>query len=64
MAKVEELLTVPEFAAALKIKESTVRKWLLMRKLRAVKVGKSLVRIPASELSVLISEIPARRSTE
>lgn len=56
----EELLTVPEFAAALKVKEATVRKWLLFRRIRAIKVGTSLVRIPASELDRLLTDIPAR----
>jgi excisionase family DNA binding protein len=59
-AKREELLTVPEFSAALKIKECTTRKWLLLRKIRAVKVGNSLIRIPASELARLLTDIPAR----
>ena len=56
----QELLTVPEFASKLKVKECTVRKWLLLRRISALKVGRQLVRIPASELTRLLTEIPAR----
>lgn len=57
----EELLTIQEFSERLKIKECTTRKWLLLRKIRSFKVGNKLVRIPASELERLLSEIPARQ---
>lgn len=56
----EELLTVPEFSEALKVKECTVRKWLLLRKIRSFRVSGKAVRIPASELARLLSEVPAR----
>lgn len=52
----EELFTVPEFAARLKVKESTIRKWLLLGKLAFKKINNSLVRIPASELTRLLGE--------
>ena len=47
------LLTVPEFAAALRVKPSCVRRWLAECKITRVHVGR-LVRIPASEVSRLV----------
>ena len=58
---IEQLLTVQEFSQALKVKEATVRKLLLLRKIRSFKLGRKLVRIPVSELERLLSEIPARQ---
>ena len=49
-----KLLTVPEFADALGVTLSCVRRWILERKIENVKVGR-LVRIPASELQNLIN---------
>jgi excisionase family DNA binding protein len=60
MKTIEDLLTVAEFSSALRIKEATTRKWLLLRKVRAVRVGNRLVRIPAAELRRLLTEVPAR----
>jgi len=55
------LLTVPEAAKRLAIKESTVRAWLLRRRLAFVRVGRS-VRVPLAEIQRVIAEgtVPAR----
>jgi excisionase family DNA binding protein len=61
------LLKVQEFAQALGITPSCVRRWLLEGKVAKVKLGR-LVRIPASECERLIDEgtqparQPARRT--
>ena len=57
------LLRVEEFADALGIKASCVRRWILERKISYVKVGNKLIRIPMSEADRIISEglRPARR---
>jgi excisionase family DNA binding protein len=49
-----ELLNVSETAAALTIKESTVRAWILNRKLPYVKVGR-LVRVRRSDVEAFIN---------
>ncbi len=49
-----DLLTIPEFAKPLKVKNSCVRRWILERKISIVHVGR-LVRIPKSELQRIIS---------
>jgi excisionase family DNA binding protein len=55
------LLTVPEAAKRLAIKESTVKAWLLRRRLAFVRVGRS-VRVPLAEIQRVIAEgtVPAR----
>ena len=57
----KDLLTVAEAAAVLRIKEATVRAWILKRKITYVKLG-GVVRIPAKELKLLIqrSTVPSR----
>jgi excisionase family DNA binding protein len=56
-----DLLTVAEFAAALRIKPQTVRTWLWRGKLSRVRVSRKCVRIPTSELARLTRNlIPAR----
>lgn len=54
-----DLLTVPEAAALLRLKPSTLRAWVLRRKIAFCKIGR-LVRIPreAVEKFVLNSTIP------
>lgn len=52
----EKLLSVPEFAAALRVTVAAVRRWLLERKIASIRVGGRLVRIPASELDRIIEE--------
>jgi excisionase family DNA binding protein len=49
------LLTVPEFALSLRMKDSGVRRWIRERKIIAVHVGR-LVRIPRSEVDRIIAE--------
>jgi excisionase family DNA binding protein len=58
----QKLLRASEAAELLAVKESTIRAWLLRRKIGIVRVGARAVRIPASEVERLISEgsIPAR----
>ena len=57
-----ELLRVEEFAAQLNIKPSTVRAWLLRRRISKVHVGSRAIRIPASEVARIVAAgmIPAR----
>ena len=49
-----DLLSVREFADALKVTPACIRRWLLERKIGCVKLGR-LVRIPSEELDRLIS---------
>ena len=57
----KNLLTVVEAAEALNLKTSTIRAWLLRRKLPCVHVGRA-VRIPAQAIAEFIERntIPAR----
>ena len=50
-----ELLTVPEFASALKVKPSCVRRWIGEKKIEIVHVGR-LVRVPRSEATRIVRE--------
>jgi excisionase family DNA binding protein len=61
-----ELLRVEEAAEFLNVKVSTIRAWLLRRKLPRVRVGLRCVRIPREALERLVSEntIPARSERE
>ena len=54
MSENSRLLTIPEFAAALRVKPSCVRRWVGESKITFVHVGR-LVRIPASEVERIIS---------
>ena len=54
MVESNNLLTIPEFAAALRVKPSCVRRWIGESKVTFVHVGR-LVRIPASEVERIIS---------
>ncbi len=62
VADEKQMLTVAEVAAALGIKEATVRAWVSKRKITHVKLGRRLVRIPAKEIKILIERatIPSR----
>jgi excisionase family DNA binding protein len=51
----EELLTVQQFAVALRCTVAAVRKWIRERQITTVKISR-LVRIPASEVERLIAE--------
>ncbi|PYU28496.1 MAG: DNA-binding protein [Acidobacteria bacterium] len=53
MSSENRLLKAEEFAAALNIKSSCVRRWILERRIVTVKVGR-LVRIPAAEIDKII----------
>jgi excisionase family DNA binding protein len=57
-----QLLRVSEAAERWAVKESTVRAWLLARRISCVRVGKRAIRIPVAEVERLISEgtLPAR----
>lgn len=47
------LLSVPQFANSLGVKPSCIRRWILLRKITVVKIGR-LVRIPETEARRLI----------
>ena len=51
----DQLLTVEEFADQLRVTRACVRKWILMRKVGVVKVGR-LVRLRSSELRRIVEE--------
>ena len=50
-----DLLTVPEFALALRIQPSCVRRWIGARRIETVRIGR-LVRIPSTEVNRIIRE--------
>ncbi len=54
MSENSPLLTIPEFAAALRVKPSCVRRWLAEGKVTRVHVGR-LVRIPTTEVERIVS---------
>ena len=56
----EMLHTVPETAGRLGVKERTVRRWILLRKIEYIKIG-AAVRIPESEINRVIQEGRVRR---
>lgn len=60
-----ELLTVVEAAVMLRLKPSTIRAWVLRRKLPYVKVGR-LVRIRRADIELMIaaSVVPVRTEGE
>lgn len=55
----EKLLNAEEAAERLGIKLSTVRRWILIRKIGTVRVGDRAIRIPESALEKLLSYRPA-----
>jgi excisionase family DNA binding protein len=55
MSEQIELLTISECASVLRLKPSCIRRWLLVRKLSFVHIGR-LVRIPQSEVDRIIRE--------
>ncbi len=59
--KMPDLLTISEAASLLRLKPSTIRAWVLRRKLPYCKVGR-LVRIQRADIEGLIaaSVVPAR----
>jgi excisionase family DNA binding protein len=48
------LMSVPQFADALGVTRSCVRRWILLRRITTIKLGR-LVRIPSAEIERLIS---------
>jgi excisionase family DNA binding protein len=52
-AKGTPLLSVPQFADSLGVKPSCIRRWILLRKINVVKIGR-LTKIPATETQRLI----------
>jgi len=50
-----ELLTIPETAGLLRIKPSTVRAWVLRRKIPFCKIGR-LVRIRRCDVEALLAD--------
>jgi hypothetical protein len=50
------LLKIDDFAAALGIKASCARRWVLERRISSVKVGRRLIRIPAGEITRIVRE--------
>jgi excisionase family DNA binding protein len=63
MNQPSDLLTIPEFALALRVKPSCIRRWVGERKIETVRVGR-LVRIPSTEIERIVCEgtTPAARS--
>jgi excisionase family DNA binding protein len=57
-----KMLTVEQAAEQLGLKQSTLRAWVLRRKIAYHKVGGKAVRIPQREIDRLIEEsrVPAR----
>jgi len=53
MADKNELLKIEDFAEALRVKPSCIRRWILERRITTVKVGR-LVRIPSSEIERIV----------
>lgn len=60
-----ELLTVPETAALLRLKTSTIRAWVSQKRIPYVKLGGRLVRIRRADAEALISSslVPAGNSS-
>lgn len=58
----ERLLRVTEVAERLGLRVSTIRAWVLHRRIEAVRVGRRAIRIPASAVQTIIEAgmIPAR----
>lgn len=63
MNESSSLLTVEEFALALRLKPSAIRRWLREGKVTAIKIGR-LIRIPATEIDRIIAKgtRPAREA--
>jgi excisionase family DNA binding protein len=63
MADVSNLLTVAETAALLRLKVSTVRAWVLNRRIPFVKLGGKRVLFRREDLAALVASsiVPAER---
>jgi excisionase family DNA binding protein len=55
------VITIPEAARVLGLKEATIRAWILRRKISYCKIGSKSVRIPTSEIDRILQEnvVPA-----
>jgi excisionase family DNA binding protein len=60
----EKLLHVKEVAECLGLRVSTIRSWVLHRRIEAVRVGRRAIRIPSSAIEKIVRDgrIPARES--
>lgn len=60
--QVEKMRRVSEVASLLSVKEPTLRKWLLLRKIAYCKLSGGAVRIAESEIARLLAagHVPAR----
>jgi excisionase family DNA binding protein len=58
----DKLLRVTEVAERLGLRVSTIRAWVLYRRIEAVRVGRRAIRIPSSAVQKIIEAgmIPAR----
>ncbi len=63
MDRESELLTVPEAAALLRLKVSTIRAWVCQHRIPYVKLGR-LVRIRRHDLEALIADSVVRAPAE
>jgi excisionase family DNA binding protein len=59
----DELKTVEEAAAYLRVKPATIRAWTLRRKLPFVKVDDRALRLRLCDLQAMIRPVPARRAS-
>jgi len=50
-----ELLTVPEAAQFLRLQPSTLRAWILQRKIKFIKLGRRAVRFRRADLEAMIA---------
>lgn len=62
----DKLLRVGEVADRLGLRVSTIRSWILHRRIAKVRVGRRAVRIPLSEVNRLIADgtTPAQAQTD
>ncbi len=51
----KRLLRVPEAAARLAIRESTIRKWIILKKISVVRIGRT-VTIPEESIEKMIRD--------
>lgn len=62
MTQQDKLLRVSQVAEWLELRESTIRSWLLHRRINATRVGRRAIRIPVEEVRRLIEAgtVPAK----
>jgi len=49
------LLSVRQVAMRLGVTEAAIRRWLLTRQIASIKIGRRLIRVPASEVDRLVT---------